>query len=289
MTPRPIDLELPLYRDLTRPQLRTLDLPKDLKEEISLAVFGEPFSSLPTKAELHARRWSALRGEARVVGRPYRVTHEALMERVRLRAQLNARRGDGRSPSASRTLAVSDFSAWVMDHYAPTGNRPAMLMGTEEEVRVAAEKRRWSRAMREAQRAVSKAGDGDWILYLDGIRSHWSEGLPISSLTIDGKPLRGVPDLVFRERRTNRILIIEIKVSDAQLSVDGWPNLRAQLWAYSRIDRWAMAPEILLAGEVWTPGRREPLRRRTWLWNAADESLQGENRELFEAYGGVVV
>jgi len=142
--------------------------------------------------------------------------------------------------------------------------------------------------MREVKRAVSKAADGDWVLYLDGVRSHMNEGLPISSLTIDGKPLRGVPDLVFRERRTNRILIVELKVSEAQLWADGWPNLRAQLWAYSRIDRWANAPEILLAGEVWAPRRPEPLRRRTWLWNTADETLQTENRELFEAYGGAV-
>jgi len=288
MTPRPIDLDLPLYRDLTRPQLRSLHLPEDLKEEISLAVFGEPYSKLPTKSELHTWRWAALRGEARVVGHPYRVTHEALMEKVRSRFRHNARHGDVLPPAASRTLAVTDFTSWVMDHYAPTGNVPAMLLGTEEEVRVAAEKRRRARAMREVKRAVSKAADGDWVLYLDGVRSHMNEGLPISSLTIDGKPLRGVPDLVFRERRTNRILIVELKVSEAQLWADGWPNLRAQLWAYSRIDRWANAPEILLAGEVWAPRRPEPLRRRTWLWNTADETLQTENRELFEAYGGAV-
>ena len=112
--------------------------------------------------------------------------------------------------------------------------------------------------------------------------------MAIPTLTIDGNPLRGVSDLVFRDRKTNRILIVEIKVSRAKLREDGRPNLKAQLWAYSLIDRWAKAPEILLAGEVWAPTRPEPLRRRTWFWNAADETLQAENRELFEAYGGTV-
>jgi hypothetical protein len=47
----------------------------------------------------------------------------------------------------------------------------------------------------------------------------------------------GKPDLVFREKRSGRILIVEIKATEADIYADGWPNLRAQLWAYSKIDQ----------------------------------------------------
>jgi hypothetical protein len=81
---------------------------------------------------------------------------------------------------------------------------------------------------------------------------------------------------------------VEIKVSNAALQDDGWPNLRAQLWVYSRIGAWEYAPEVLLAGEVWKPNPENPTRRHTYLWKRGDEQLERESRELFAIYGGQV-
>ncbi len=51
----------------------------------------------------------------------------------------------------------------------------------------------------------------------------------------------GRPDLVFKHKKTGEVLIVEIKVTDAEIPDGGWPNLRAQLWAYSLADAFATA------------------------------------------------
>jgi hypothetical protein len=129
---------------------------------------------------------------------------------------------------------------------------------------------------------------GGWKLEHDGIRGQFDGAFDISTLRIGGEGLLGVPDLVFRERRTNRIAIVELKVSPAELPSDGWPNLRAQLWAYARIDRWMNAPEIILAGEVWSPVSSGLVRRATYRWVNGDTALEEECAALFLKYGGTI-
>lgn len=75
--------------------------------------------------------------------------------------------------------------------------------------------------------------------------------------------------------------MVEIKISEAPIPDGGWPNLRAQLWAYSKIDKWAQSSDILLVGEIW--GSTEGLRlRRAMRWQPLD--LEEENIQLFELY-----
>ena len=109
----------------------------------------------------------------------------------------------------------------------------------------------------------------------------------ISSLTMNGKPMWGAPDLVLRERKSGRILIIERKASNKDVPSDGWPNLRAQLWAYSQIDDWLDAPEKILAAEIWGFGRIQGVRRRSViLFDVNDQGFNSEASQLFSIYAG---
>lgn len=169
--------------------------------------------------------------------------------------------------------------------YSPSKDSSALLQGVTGERIVVDYRRR----LAYAKRVIPRWEHSSWKLIHDGIRGNFEAAFEIPTLTINGLSLVGVPDLVFREKKTGRILIVELKVSTAELPSDGWPNLRAQLWAYSRIERWAyQAPEVLLAGEVWQHEYTDPVRRATYFWRASNERLNHECKELFQVYGGVV-
>ena len=57
---------------------------------------------------------------------------------------------------------------------------------------------------------------------------------PIPALAINGEPTRGRPDVVIRHRPSNVLTIIERKSTHAEIPLDGWPDLRAQLWCYAQ-------------------------------------------------------
>ena len=108
------------------------------------------------------------------------------------------------------------------------------------------------------------------------------ESFRISTLKVNGKALYGVPDIVYRNAKTGEIMIVEIKASNAEVPLDGWPNLRTQLWCYAQIDQWADAPKITLVGQVWKPGATT--LRKTLIWDNASRSFQEGCRNLFDAY-----
>jgi hypothetical protein len=111
----------------------------------------------------------------------------------------------------------------------------------------------------------------------------------ISSLTLKGQPLRGRPDLVFRNG-SGDIAIVERKVTRArEVPLQGWPNLRAQLWCYSLIDRWKDAREVYLFGEIWQWVGGEPQLDDAYpRWRRSNSKLQRECEELFRIWGGRV-
>ena len=87
---------------------------------------------------------------------------------------------------------------------------------------------------------------------------------------------------MFREKNTGKVLIVEIKASNAVIPRDGWPNLRAQLWAYSRLDEWRDSPGMLLVGEIWNENGSQ--RRGAFGWEAKEAELNRDNQELFNEY-----
>ena len=57
---------------------------------------------------------------------------------------------------------------------------------------------------------------------------------PIPTLAINREPTRGRPDVVIRHRTSNVLTIIERKSTHAEIPLDGWPDLRAQLRCYAQ-------------------------------------------------------
>ena len=75
--------------------------------------------------------------------------------------------------------------------------------------------------------------------------------LSISRISFKGKHLLAQPDIVFSHRTEPRVLIVERKLTSAYVPCLGWPNLRAQLWAYSQCDQFE-GRQVTCVGEVWT-------------------------------------
>lgn len=139
---------------------------------------------------------------------------------------------------------------------------------------------------REIARLLSHASPGKaWeVVYEDPLDGH-GEIKTMPSLVVLGQAMRGRPDLVLRERDTGKLVIVERKVSCREIPSDGWPNLRAQLWAYSKISDWAGEPEITLVGEIWGMSRMGvPSYRASVVWQASDACFQRENQALFDLY-----
>jgi hypothetical protein len=168
---------------------------------------------------------------------------------------------------------VSGFANWIFSIYRRDRSPFALAVGKEAERRIT------------QIRLQHSNNHHDWDLLPDGT-GEARHALPATELALNGQILHGSPDLVFRERRTGRIVIVEIKASDAVLPRDGWPNLRAQLWAYSRLNEWRDSPGMLLVGEVWN--ERGTRCRGTYGWNAMDGVLNNQNKELFIEYRKVV-
>lgn len=192
--------------------------------------------------------------------KPYRFSHEWLI-----------REAKHRPPPVPRN-AVSDFSGWVFSLYRPRPTPESLEDGQRVERAVA--------------RLVLPPSNKQWELIFEDPLIENKPIKSISSLTVHGKPLHAVPDVVFREKATGRILIVERKASNKEIPSDGWPNLRAQLWAYAKIDEWIDAPDILLVGEIWGFQADKVFPRAVIRWSRNDPDFDRTNSELFQLYGG---
>lgn len=209
-------------------------------------------------AASNLRRWQLLLSDEPAPGTPYRVQHDRLLRAAKT------------CPPTTTGETVTDFVDWVFRLYVPERHYENLLHGQRIEREV-------------ARRQVPIPTHSGWKLESNGMSNGDSKIYEISQLTINGKRLRGKPDLVFREKRTRRVLIVEVKASEADIPSNGWPNLRAQLWAYAKIDAFQDAPEISAVAEVW--GFRGGLRLRQRLrFRPEGPAFERENAELFQRY-----
>jgi len=208
--------------------------------------------------ETNRLRWNNLLNEQLASGQPYRVDHQKLLRLAK------------NYPPRVAGSAVTDFTDWIFRLYVPERDYYSLVRGQRIERDIAIKR-------------IPVPAHSRWKLIYNGMLNNGSSVFSISDLTINGAPIRGKPDLVFREKKTKRILIVEIKVSERELPSNGWPNMRAQLWAYSKIDEWKDAPEVILVGEIW--GFRYGLRLRKAIhFRSKDQTFEQENAELFARY-----
>ena len=255
-----------------RESLLAMDIGGMTSEQIRAAVdklFGsEPESAIAAafktakRAEATRRLWQTYTGAEPIApsGKPYRVSHDLLRNLALV------------SPPESVGHRVTDFSKWILALYWNPSDRTGLPYGKQVE--------------RDVARLAPIPSNSNWhLLYRDPL-----EGKPtplrISALTVNGQPLWGAPDLVFRHRKNGEVLIIERKASRRELPCDGWPNARAQLWAYAQIDEWRDAPRISLVQEVWGDDGIRVRRRQVVRWQADDPEFRRNNVELFNFYRG---
>ena len=114
---------------------------------------------------------------------------------------------------------------------------------------------------------------------------HEENALKISALQLnDGSCMYGKPDIVLYQKRTRKYLIVEIKSSAIRFPPsDGWPNLRAQLWAYSKADIFERASEVILGAEVYYHPQIHSYPP-TALTFKNNEAFDDENSRLFSQY-----
>ena len=180
---------------------------------------------------------------------------------------------------------VTDFTSWIYELYGVQRKAEALLRGQAAEAQI-------------YKSRIPRPRNPTWELVHCGMQGATEAAQPVplcdyrsSSLIVKGQPLRASPDYVFRERTaargSERIVIVEVKHSQAPIPVDLWPNVRAQLWAYSKIDTFASASEIILVAEVWG-GVKSPGLRRSASWRRGDEQLEFECAQLFNVYRSLV-
>jgi len=221
--------------------------------------------------KLNDIRWSRYQaGSVANDTKPYRITHQELLQRAS-----RAAGGPKCDPSNGHHHRVSDFAGWLFDLYDTSRSPYARDHGKQGELKVHLRKKEIPRLAH---------GPAWRPLYIDPLDGK-PEALEISLLTVHGRPLYGAPDYAFKNDATGIIVIVEVKVSDRELWSSGWPNLRAQLWAYGHIDQFVNdARKTVLVGEVWANTGEQVSLRQTLTWHLSDSTLCAQNQQLFEAY-----
>jgi len=124
-----------------------------------------------------------------------------------------------------------------------------------------------------------------------------------SCLIVDGEHMRCKPDVVFRDKQTGCVIVVERKVTvrpEEAIPPTAWPNVRAQLWAYGWIDDWVAAPEVLLVCNFYRRNLEKTgyllwqSRAKPWIlehktqpsWRRTDRVFHEECLGYFKKYGG---
>lgn len=148
---------------------------------------------------------------------------------------------------------VSAFADWVYSLYRTSAKDPlALEFGLKIERTLFQE-----RSILIRERSFAESYSPDWELVHNGL--HYSSPeeysldlfYDITDLPIDGTPIRGSPDLIYRNRHDGSAVIVEIKFTRKPIPSNLWPNVWAQLWAYSKIPILKNCPNLTVVGEIW--------------------------------------
>ena len=155
---------------------------------------------------------------------------------------------------------ASAFANWVYSIYGTPGDgdADAMKQGLAAESAILE-----ARGPRHGARALISSCDNlqlatsrpDWEMVHCGLHLDPEfDRVPffeLDALAVHGRPLRASPDLVFRNRLTGEVIIVEVKMSRQPLPPNLWPNVWAQLWCYANIPVARSAPRITVVAEIW--------------------------------------
>lgn len=160
----------------------------------------------------------------------------------------NARRRKPRDPEPT----ASGFSQWLYSLYSNAyGKDEDRARGAFAEQKILEER---IRAYSTTDLQTMQKKFPGWRLKHNGMntgaadRQHYFE---IRELSVGGRALRVLPDLVFENVNTGAHLIVEVKHSYMTIPTNLWPNIWGQLWCYSQMKEIRSSPAVTVVGEVW--------------------------------------
>ncbi len=160
----------------------------------------------------------------------------------------NARRQRPSNPGPTASM----FSQWLYSLYANAyGDDQDRTKGRTAEEFILAERRR---AYATTDHVTMHKHFPDWRLKHNGLSANQSDRpnyYSINDLLVGGEPLRVLPDLIYENRRTREIIIVEIKHSQMDIPSNLWPNIWGQLWCYAQMQELRDSPSVTVIGEVW--------------------------------------
>lgn len=174
-----------------------------------------------------------------------------------------------RKPPKRRRATVSAFSDWIYSLYAPPPKIKNLSLASKMERPIF--EARHQLFLDQSFQEILPAG---YDLYHSDLqvsslsdRTHFE----IPSLTIDGIPITASPDLLYINRYDNRSIIVEVKYTNKPIPLNLWPNIWAQLWAYSKIPIVKASPSVNVAAEIWGGDEWSICLRRTMRKNPREE------------------
>lgn len=196
---------------------------------------------------------------------------------------------------------ASGFSAWLYSLYSNAyGSDEDQDRGKVVEKEVL-----------ERRRAIALSNDNmflrecmsDWSLLhngIDGNQNPHKTYIEIEDLKVGVRPLRVSPDLLYRNDRKSKIVIVEIKHTRMVIPTNLWPNIWGQLWCYAQLPMVRDAASVAVVGEIWgdrwTPRHRsEGMRlggehlivmRASVQRDPRETTFDRFFRELFNIYAG---
>ncbi len=200
-------------------------------------------------------------------------------------------------PPKFREPTVSAFSDWIYSLYTKSKNKMALERGSQAEAAIQIKRF-------ESQNLIDSMSNvplSEWQLVHNGMRKlatptelltpQAQTFFEIPSLRVGSQPLRASPDLLYRHRETRDAVLVEIKFTNKVIPSNLWPNVWAQLWAYSKIPQLNDSPTIRAAGEVWgevTDLLKYPpvCLRRVVVHNPRKASFDSFFSQLFDIYRG---
>lgn len=149
---------------------------------------------------------------------------------------------------------VSDFTDWIYDSIIPKrDNKQSLKEGTIVEKLLYEDLiHNIDKSDNYFKREYRGFLNDDWVLEYQDLSDDNKKTFKISRLKIHNEPLYGRPDIVYRNRKNNDRIIIEVKSTkyNRNIPIGGWYNLQCQLWSYSFIDDFQDSNNIFLMGDI---------------------------------------
>ena len=217
--------------------------------EPHIVGYCERLGSLESSQSIYMR-WDAMFDDENYICDPF---HDgSVIDTFEIQPSLFLKRALRNAPKRAGTT-VSAFADWVYSLYRSSIKDPlALELGLKVERTIFQERSVLIKDVSFAQNNYF-----DWELVHNGLNyatndeCSLSSSFDISDLSIEGKPIRGNPDLIYRNRNDGRYVIVEIKFTRKRIPSNLWPNVWAQLWAYSKIPILKNSPTLSAVGEVW--------------------------------------